>query len=446
MRLGQAVVALVLTLTVQLGLAEDKDSASVEEPSVASKYLSDIPGSGYAWLAEQQKLAYGPQSRAPLTAKQLKARLMSEMPERKLWQDAVRAIESEGIDKVIMPTPYEDFASYFVTNWLSELIWKAASSQAGNAIQKIQWGTLPIPEVNASAQRIGGDYVVVLNRHLFPFLYGLVLIVDRTVSIRVAGDHAEMSYDDEAFAKAIARAPWLVTQFAGHIAAFANSKGWPGLTYADNIEQYLVITQVLSAERFVIGHEFGHIVAGDADQGTRLLNLPKMNGGTFQLLGVGRDWNQELRADVAGQKLALDTRSITGDSSQSNETALLAAFEAYAPALFLELADSLEDAILCAGSGEGSGRALAGDVQEHFVSIVRTHLDSGRAITLLDADAAILGCRESSHPPAWLRRILAEKRADGNFMRPPFVRRRQWPRQKPWSRTPEFWRSLQLQK
>jgi hypothetical protein len=95
---------------------------------------------------------------------------------------------------------------------------------------------------------------------------------------------------------------------------------------------------------------------------------------------------------------------------------LFAAVATYAPVLFFELSDALDDAIFCNGTGRGSARTIPLADRDRLIELVSKALDDGKEASLTDADFAMLGCRVPrrglGHPPAWLRGGIIAKVLD----------------------------------
>lgn len=267
--------------------------------NVTVQYQSDIPGSGYEWLESQQRLAYGDQGAAPMTVEQLLA-VLRALPPRAGWEDSDSIMRAVRIGELKLPTRYEDIGGYFIVNALAQEIRAVAEQESGQRLPNLIWGTLPLPEINASAQKYGEDQVVIVHTRLFAFLYAALLLVDRTISI----EDTSLGFGERAFGNALRESPDLVADFTDLIVAFGKSGELPNLRFADNREAVFVSRQLESIERFIVGHEFGHILHGHTTNGVRVLAVPRAGGGSFELLSFGRDWHQELEADFAGLRLA----------------------------------------------------------------------------------------------------------------------------------------------
>jgi hypothetical protein len=407
-----AVGAIVLLAQLStLNLAYSQTSQTVKPV----EYLSDIPGSGYEWLEQQQRQAYGGKCKTIGMEEVLAS--VKDLPKRTGWEDPESLFREIGIDRIALPTRCEDLRSFFLTNRISQDVRTVATQMAGTQINKIVWGSLPVRGVNASAQKIGGEYVVVMNQDLFAFLYSLLLTVDRTVVIEKIGDHIRIGSSEEDFKNALRRSPSLLSNFVSLIVAFSKKDSLPDIKFANELEAPLLMGQLNAIERFIVGHEFGHVILGHVDRGLRMLVVPAASGGTYRVPSAGRDWAQELQADEVGQRLAFQIRASNESDPAKARPLFLEAMADYAPSLFFEIADTLDDGVFCKGTGEGSAREVLSADKERIAHNVSQTLSEGKNIVLSNEFAAILGCRQDSHPPAWLRARFALERADEKYLK-----------------------------
>jgi hypothetical protein len=414
-------VAIACCLTFAAGVCSScwsQDAVRGSEQATP-KYLSDVPGSAFHWLEEQQKAAYGPMS-GPQSLQDLK-RIVMSLPRREGWEAGEKLLEAVGIENVELPTRYEDIGAYFLLNNLSVAMRKELlAERPGWSPPPLYWGTLPHGEVNAAAQRVGKESLVILNHGIFRFLYGALLTIDRTVVLEPDGRLLRLDFSDEAFKQRIQSDPKIRLDFALLVQSFSDMKvSAPELKYASAEEAPLVISQLNSVETFIVGHEFAHVEAGDGAAGRRAMEFPERGGRYRRIAPDDRDWGQELRADARGLELGRRARLADKTSKRSSMPEIFEGVEEYAPLLFLALADALEDVRFCAASGEGDVERLSFedvfDVLEH-ARAVRDRKQSERA----DKVRKALGCRMQSHPPAWVRAKLIEPLIDAKTSKAPF--------------------------
>lgn len=395
-------------------------SADQQESSKAPtyRYASDVPGSAYEWLEREQKHAYG-DSRRPTDLAQLRA-LARALPQREGWRPADQILGAIRLDEVVLPTRYEDIGGYFLMQNLSDSVRRAMTSKSDGALPpRILWGTLPHGEVNAASQTIGNEHLVVLNHGVFSFLYAALLSISRTISLDTIGSQVRLRFSEDTFAERFAGNSSRKVTHALILQSFADQLRPPDFPFASSTEAPIIIRQLNAIERFIVGHEYGHIEAGDTARGSKTLNVSTDSGGWRPVASVGRDWKQELRADARGQELGKLARTSDESGSQKAQVDLFDHIAAYAPLLFLALADGQEDIKFCRASGEGGRQALTPEQAESVVVAARMIRDSAESLQPDEVARETLGCRMQSHPPAWVRLTLLQQAVDRSILRGP---------------------------
>lgn len=417
-------ILVVLWLTgASLCMADDYVNKAPKADNVVVatgfRYLSDTPGSAYEWLEQQQQRAYG-ERKSPPSLNDLK-RVINTLPRRDGWEPAAEILKAVKLEDVVLPTRYEDIGAYFLTNNISESVRDAIKRKAHTGeIPVIRWGSLPIGEVNAAAQQIGSEHLVILNQGIFTFLYGALLTVNRTISIHDDGRRVAIDFSEESFRRMVSSKSQLTDDYSRELLSFAKRQAIPEIALANNHEAPLLSRQLNSVERFIVAHEFGHVLSGDTRRGSRMLNLPERTGGWRQVDSVALGWAQELRADATGLELGVLARTRDESGDLTAQIPLFETIAAYAPVLFLTIADALEDAIFCHGSGQGSEEMLPQEQIKILIEKATIARDSNKDPPSDDKDLSKLGCRLQSHPPAWIRAKLLETNIDQRFIHPPF--------------------------
>jgi hypothetical protein len=382
-------------------------AASQEAPNA---YPSDVPGSGYQWLEREQRAA-GKGYCPAITEQQALARQMSW-----LFPDLDKIYQLPEFKALSFPTRCEEGPTYLVVNSIAAEIRSAAESLTGQAVPKINWGTLPVFEVTASAQQIGSDYMVVVNRQLVQFSYNLLLDADRTLQIEPRRGNLRFYYDEEGFERALRVHRGLTSEFAYLVTAFISGNPVLGPARAGPLERPLVERQLRKIQRFYVGHEFGHVLRGHTERGVRMIGVRLIDGSVRRLPSLGRDWLQELQADVSGEELSSEAGKNDKPAGDDWEP-IFAVLQEYAPALLLILFDALEDVNYCDGSGVGSAISVSEKDQQRNEDWAFGLLEAGQDMVVPDVDATLLGCRQNSHLPAWLRSRLSRRRADMKMAR-----------------------------
>lgn len=411
-----AISLLPISASTQEALASRPGDASAS----IYRYASDAPGSAYEWLEREQKRAYG-DSRRPPDLAQLRS-IVRALPQREGWKPADQILDAIGIDKIVLPTRYEDIGGYFLMQNLSDSVRKAMSLKTDGASPKrILWGTLPHGEVNAASQTIGDEHLVILNHGVFAFLYASLLSISRTISLDTIDSKVRLNFSDETFVELFTNNAQRKITHALILQSFTDQSRLPDFPFATASEAPIVIRQLNAIERFIVGHEYGHVEAGDTASGSRTMNVHTESGGWRSVMSVGRDWRQELRADYRGLELGQLAQTSEEPDSQQERLNLFNHVAAYAPLLYLALADGQEDLKFCLASGEGSRPALSPQQAERVVAMARTIRDSAADTLQPDEDTRrVLGCRMQSHPPAWVRLALLEPVVDRTVLRGPY--------------------------
>ena len=413
-RLQSTTAAAVLTVAV-LGLSVAKARAQAASPGPEQKavYLSDIPGSTYEWLEGKQKEAYGTKRR-PLNLDDLKR--LPPLPRGPGWENPEKLIDlaTAGVQ---VPTRYQDLAAYILLNRVAKQVRAILPAEEARRVDLIDWGTLPTTEVNASARQLGQRYLVLFDEGVFRAVYGLLLMVDRTVSFKEVGNQLEIDSSPAALQEEIRKRPEILDNYVALVVAFATGAGVPDIEFATDREAANLMRQMNAIERFIVGHEFGHIVSNHTEARLVPFNANPVRGAAYSFTRFGRDWITELEADRKGQQYAHQARKEDESGLAAGANVFFDAVAAYAPALFLELMEALEDAHLCGSRGEGSSRVLSQDAMDEAFK------DAKEALAQDRRDAALtqieLGCRRADHPPAWLRARFVATRADAQFIKPP---------------------------
>jgi hypothetical protein len=408
-------VALLYSIT---GYAQEPPPARLSA-GPTFRYASDTPGSAYEWLEREQELAYG-ESRKPPDLARLRE-VIKSLPQREGWEPADKILDAAGVDQVTLPTRFENPGGYFLLKNISDSIHAALRRRnPAKPLPEIFWGTLPHGEVNAAAQAIGNENLVLLNEGMFSFLYASLLGLTRTIEFKSSGSRIAFDYSEDAFRRQFSASVESKTFLALLLQAFARpDTGAPDIRLASASEAAIVMRQLNAIERFIVGHEFGHIVAGDVASGRRMLSLPNLAGGWRPVAALARDWGQELRADRQGLELAALARTSDESGSPNAPVVLFDHIAGYAPLLFLSVADALEDVKFCAASGSGGRGSLSAEEADAIIEEARRLRDDHAAKEPPDSVRASLGCRMQTHPPAWVRQALLEPEIDKRFVKPP---------------------------
>jgi Zn-dependent protease with chaperone function len=205
-----------------------------------------------------------------------------------------------------LPTRYENPLTYGIVLGLKQQIEEAAKELSMTIPIPPLVGTLPTGQVNAMAIPVpsSGEYLVVFESELFNF----ALLLSKAVIVAlplVTGEdgHLELSTNNADVEKHIAENPEAVDRFREVLFAYL-FEGRPGAAppyipdppYSD-LASYLRD----SLELFVMGHEYGHIIAGHVSA----KQLTSTTIGGVRIDEYRRSWEEELVADSIGAALLL---------------------------------------------------------------------------------------------------------------------------------------------
>jgi hypothetical protein len=206
-----------------------------------------------------------------------------------------------------VPSPYEDPGRHQMIKFHAQRIESAAAGQGIHIAKKPLLGTMPTGQVNAMTYLVPGttDHIVLLERELFTFALLASKAVCGAFPI-VASSPTEGTLIAAGLGAAedrIQQQPELAERFIEVAMAYALT-GRPSVARPYWPERhYQMLSGVLQRSMilFVLGHEYGHMVAG------HLLHVSSA-GEDRSLVGVDAldySWRQELEADVVGCRLSV---------------------------------------------------------------------------------------------------------------------------------------------
>lgn len=276
-----------------------------ENPEAAQRFLADLQRATYArlgldprpptagvtdkWLDAYMARTYGDLSGEDLAH------------QRAVFED----VNKQAIRSV--PSPYEDPGRYQTIKQHAQRIESAAAQQGIHIAKKPLIGTMPTGQVNAMTYLVPctTDHIVLLERELFTF----ALLASKAVCCAfpiVASSPTEGTLIAAGLGAAedrIQQQPQLVEHFIEVAMAYALT-GRPSVAPPYWPERdYQMLSGVLQQSMllFVLGHEYGHMIAG---------HLLQVSSATEERSPVDVDaldysWRQEFEADVVGCRLSV---------------------------------------------------------------------------------------------------------------------------------------------
>lgn len=214
--------------------------------------------------------------------------------QRALMQQSLR----EAVEAV--PTPYEDPLRYSLLRRHARDIEVAAMEKGMELGNRPLFGTLPTGQVNGATYLVPGttEHVVVLEKELFTFALLLSKAICCTLPLDAGTRAATFATDVDDIKRRIEQQPELAERFTELILAYTIT-GRPSTARPYWPERpYQTLAGVLrrSIELFVLGHEYGHVVAG------HLLEMPATSE---DATAIAYSWRQEYAADEIGIMLCL---------------------------------------------------------------------------------------------------------------------------------------------
>jgi hypothetical protein len=205
------------------------------------------------------------------------------------------------------PTEFQDPILYDVLVRLFDRIASAAQTVLSLApTTRPVFASLPSGRVNAMAMRFSdtGDQAILFEAGLFTFANLAAKVVAQSLPMQKMGKQVAFSWDLDKVRAQLDRSPDITRHWLDALLSYV-SKGNPGRAEAYVLQEPYVQTLTHHLfdgfELFVMGHEYGHIVAGH------------LSGGQVVASALGQEvadeilfrWEQEVEADQIGTALSL---------------------------------------------------------------------------------------------------------------------------------------------
>jgi hypothetical protein len=223
-------------------------------------------------------------------------------------EEKMRANITKGVEELKnlkLPTRYEDLERFKLMVDLQADIEQAAKDFSLSTPQKPLIGTLPTGQVNAMAVAVPGtnDYLVLFETELFNFVLLISKVVARALPLQFdEKENYKFSTDMQDIQACIEQTPEILRHFQELVHAYL-FLGQPGKAPPYILEgpySYLSWTMMHSLELFVMGHEYGHIIAGHVNEKRMFSDLLDI-----EVEEIVRNWKDELEADRMGLQLML---------------------------------------------------------------------------------------------------------------------------------------------
>lgn len=268
-----------------------------------------------AFLVQLQEQYYATVGERPRVFSEDNLRHASEALARGLYPDdqsehSARAAEMyKSFERAIAdrPSPYEDPIDYSIIKRLSSEIESAIDLLGLNFTSRPVVGTLPLHDINARTILIPGstDHLVLFDRGLFTFALLLAKVIAQAFPTEEGpGDRIRVDLSREAVAGHIAQNPEVRTRFIQALGGYIMGRPSRAPQYfATPFHSYISQFMISSLELFILGHEYGHVVAGhlSAEAPTAAL-LPDAADSAE---AIEYSWKQEYEADFYGAVLSI---------------------------------------------------------------------------------------------------------------------------------------------
>lgn len=297
-----------------------------------------------------------------------------------------------------LPTCYENPFTFFMLSEYAREIDKARRDLGLPLPSQVNLATLPTTEVNAYTYPATGDVgsVVALNTQLFMFAYQMTKVTVPTIGIsddgqskRVAVDHSR-----EQAIVAIASKPDIQANFTTALLEFLLLTPPSTGPLAQSYDP-LVITFTEGMEKFVVAHEYGHVIKRHTSPSMNV-RLGTDDDGSSRSRSVpilARSWQQELEADQVGFQLLSNALRREAKADVSND--LRWVYTLKGALFFFKCLDIVEQAKIVRDTGK-----LPPPPSMTERVFVRAFAEGKSSA---EENEKYRHLTSSSHPPAWLR-------------------------------------------
>jgi hypothetical protein len=239
------------------------------------------------------------------------------------WRQALYR-QHEAVNSYELPSRYQQANDYLLLVSLKSQIEQAVGDLNWKLPLSPQVGTLPTGSVNAAACPVpnSDELLVVFEDQLFTFVLLLSKVLLRSLPFEGNRDgNLHFSTDEAAWKRNLSENPMILRRFQEVLYAYLLA-GKPGSAPRYTLEEpYNTIAGELitSTELFIMGHEYGHIIAGHVAHGRSSSALPDPAEVPSPAADPAESaqmesWAREFEADSLGLQLmlfAMKRRGIT---------------------------------------------------------------------------------------------------------------------------------------
>jgi hypothetical protein len=210
------------------------------------------------------------------------------------------------------PSRYEDPWLFSLLSEMATEIESVAEGLGMTLPQRPVFGTLPLGQLNAMAVRVPNteEYLIAFQYGMFGFMNLASKAFAAALPSVEDGDGISFNLDRERVLNHLAANAEPVARMSDFLGAYI----YAGDPHA--AEQYFVTASIErlsgllrgTAERFIIGHEYGHLISGHLAPSTP--RREKEKPVTFE--APPRAWRHEIEADFSGMVLAVHSQAQNG--------------------------------------------------------------------------------------------------------------------------------------
>jgi hypothetical protein len=293
-----------------------------------------------------------------------------------------------------LPTCYESPLFYYRISVLVRDIEQARLALHKRLDGSPRFGSIPSNEINAYTyvSSDGRSGVIAMNVELFDFIHGMASIAASVVDPDITKNMTQSDFITHALL-AISYNMQAKREFVNLIAALLEGKPLHRIMLNPS-KQVLALVLAGAMERFVVGHEYGHLINNDFSTSTK---LPVGATGIDQYDVLNRTWPQEFEADAAGLELLIESLTKTAADSPRDEAYFTYALRA--PLFFFDCEAILEGARYMKETG-----AMPNEMSVDGKAFIRECVANPGSVP---SCSRVL---QETHPPAWLRRERLENR------------------------------------
>jgi tetratricopeptide (TPR) repeat protein len=303
---------------------------------------------------------------------------------------ALRDYIQKGLTDQKLPTCYENPLTYFLLSSYASEIDEARKRLGLPLPTPLNLATLPGDEINAHTFLVldGTERVVAVNTQLFMFAYQMTKVTLPTLGLRSEGESVAISVGAPAIDQNV------LVNFAMAIQEFLGLVP-PTTQSLDQAYDPLLIEMVAAVEKFVIAHEYGHVIKNHKSPvgSFRLGAAADAVRTNLEIPYLLRSWRQEIEADKVGFQLFAESLRTNAEDASSFERR---AYRLYGALFFFRCMEIIDRARALLETGQLPAPPTLSERQ-----FVRSYL-AGATTAEQDKDYAALLSQD--HPPVWVRR------------------------------------------